>query len=282
MITIMLDIIQNIFFSYSIFCKYINFQTIPTEALTATLISLYQVTRLHYSFNNELNHLNWRSIHRILYIIPILWFIYMIAVDPMRFTIQLTENATCILVATITSPAVFETDNQKSKNAFINSLFSPNYDDKINCGGLLQLKHACSISINEIFHINWYRKSLPKFKLEPQPIIENESENDLSQNDQQMIDLYFEHFKELNWDIWKWYRTHIPDEKQMNKIYNFLNNYLLNILHKTLNLPNIKICSLNNMINIFGSMSYGLYIHPIQNCYGTINIIDKLSDSISF
>eukprot|EP01084_Bolivina_argentea_P015761 29531_1 len=166
-------------------------------------------------------------------------------------------------------------DKKKSKKAFINSLFPRNTDDKINCGGLLQLQHPCCIHINEIFHIDWYRSSLKKFIFDPKPLVNNDNNN--SNEDKQMMDAFYKHFSVLNASIWKWYRLHIPDDKQMNKIYNFLNNYLLIMLHKTLNLPNIEICNLNNLINIFGSMSYGLFIIGISDIdIGiNLNIIEK-------
>merc|ERR1712154_179622 len=129
----------------------------------------------------------------------------------------------------------------------------------------LRPKHPCSIDLNEIFHKEWYQGSLRKFEITWEPLTLNEE-------NKEMMDAYYKHLESVNRDIWDWYHSAIPSGEFMDKLYKFLNEYLLVQIHKTLNLPNNKGTTLNKMVSVFGSISYGLFIHKFSDIDIGVNL----------
>ena len=86
---------------------------------------------------------------------------------------------------------------------------------------------------------------------------------------------YVDHICDLNNNIWMWYYNHTLSGDQMKEISAKVRK-LLSIVQSSLCLPAID-DGMNRMFNVFGSISYGLYIHKysdidigvLLNCYHT-------------
>ena len=155
---------------------------------------------------------------------------------------------------------------QKNKKEFVRILFPRNPDDDINLGGLLHSKHPCSIAIKETFHKDCYQESLVKFGLDPQPIADDDEK------------LYYNHIRDVNKEIWIWYHQNIPSGEYMEKIYEFLDEYLLNMIRKALLLSTGRGTTLDKMITVFGSASYGLFINKLSDIDIGVNLCIKESN----